>query len=80
MKLTGGAIFATATLTLMAGVGSLAIATDQAHDPAAPDWTVARCTAAHVPAYTRTDMCVNAAGELVSLPLTPSTVPLHTDK
>ena len=66
MKLNGSHIFASIALCIMAGVGALAIATDQAHDPAAPDWTVARCTVVHVPAYTRTDVCIDADNQLVA--------------
>ena len=33
-----------------------------------PDITVAPCTMAHVPAYTRTDICIDAAGTVVPRP------------
>lgn len=64
-KVNGTQAFATIALCLMAVVGCAAISTDQAHDPAAPDWTVARCDVVHLPAYTRTDICVSATGNLV---------------
>lgn len=73
-SIPGMAAFAALVLSIVAGC--ITVNTQAASTP--PDWTIAHCGATHLPAYTRTDMCIAADGTVTSLPLTAHTVPLSS--
>lgn len=60
----GALLFGVFALIVLSIVAACIVVGDQAH--AAPaDITIAPCSMAHIPADTRTDVCVNTAGDLV---------------
>jgi len=60
----GAALFAAFALLVLGIVAACITVQDQARATAA-DITIAPCSMQHVPAYTRADVCVNAAGSII---------------